>query len=94
MSKDNRTIQRMNNFDDITKGNIKNSIQTDHKFWPSIRILIVQVSGFGKTNALLNLINHQPDIDKIYSYAGDPYEAKYQLPNYQVRKLANVKVQV
>ena len=28
--------------------------------------------------ALLNLINNQPDIDKIYLYAKDPYEAKYQ----------------
>ena len=32
----------------------------------------------GKTNVLLNLINNQPDIDKIYLYAKDPYEAKYQ----------------
>ena len=31
----------------------------------------------GKTNALFNLINHEPDI--IYLYAKDPYEAKYQL---------------
>ena len=31
-----------------------------------------------KTNALLNLINNQPDIDKTYLYAEDPYEAKYQ----------------
>ena len=36
-------------------------------------------SGSGKTNALLNLINYQPDIDKIYLLAKDPYEAKYQL---------------
>ena len=35
-------------------------------------------SGSGKTNALLNLINNQPDTDKIYLYAKDPYEAKYQ----------------
>ena len=35
-------------------------------------------SGSGKTNALLNLINNQPDIDKIYLYAKDRYEAKYQ----------------
>ena len=32
----------------------------------------------GKTNALLNLINNQSNIDKIYLYAKDPYEAKYQ----------------
>ena len=42
------------------------------------KILIIGGSGSGKTNALLNLINHQPDIDKIYLYAKDPYEAKYQ----------------
>ena len=28
---------------------------------------------------MLNLINNEPDIDKIYLYAKDPYEAKYQL---------------
>ena len=32
----------------------------------------------GKTNALLNLINNQSDIDEIYLYAKDLYEAKYQ----------------
>ena len=42
------------------------------------RILIIGGSGSGKTNALLNLINNQPDIDKIYLYAKDPHEAKYQ----------------
>ena len=31
-----------------------------------------------KKNSLINLISHQPDIDKIYLYAKDPYEAKYQ----------------
>ena len=31
-----------------------------------------------KTNALLNLINNQQEIDKIYFYAKDIYEAKYQ----------------
>ena len=46
----------------------------DHRY----RILIIGGSGSGKTNALLNLINNKPDIDKIYLYAKDPYEAKYQ----------------
>ena len=32
----------------------------------------------GKKYALLNLIKNQPDFDKIYLYAKDPYEAKYQ----------------
>ena len=42
-------------------------------------MLITGSSGSGKTNALLNLINHGPDIDKIYLFAKDPHEAKYQL---------------
>ena len=41
-------------------------------------MLIVGGSGFWKSNVLLNLIENQPDIDKIYLYAKDPYEAKYQ----------------
>ena len=69
----------MINFDDYTNENI---IEHNSK-WPYIpdhlyRILIIGSSGSGKTNALLNLINNQPDIDKIYLYAKDPYEAKYQ----------------
>ena len=40
--------------------------------------IIAGGSGSRKTNALLNLINNQPDIHKIYLYAKDPYEAKYQ----------------
>ena len=40
--------------------------------------MIIGGSGSGKTNVLLNLIENQPDIDKIYLYAKDPYEAKYQ----------------
>ena len=41
-------------------------------------ILIIWGSGSGKTNLLFNLIEDQPAIDKIYLYAKDPYEAKYQ----------------
>ena len=36
-------------------------------------------SEFGETNSLLKLISQQPDIDKIYLYAEDPYEATYHL---------------
>ena len=46
----------------------------DHPY----RILIIGGSGSGKTNALLNLINNQADIDKIYLYTKDPFKAKYQ----------------
>ena len=43
------------------------------------RILILGGSESGKTNSLSNLISQQPDTDKIYLYAKDPHEAKYQL---------------
>ena len=56
------------------KNNLKWPYISDHPY----RILIIGGSGTGKTNALLNLINNQPDTDKIYLYAKDPYEAKYQ----------------
>ena len=71
----------MFNFHYITKGDIK-----EHNLnWPEIsdhpyRILVVGGSGSGKTNALLNLINHEPDIDKKILYAKDQNEAKYRLP--------------
>ena len=42
-------------------------------------IFIIGGSGSGKTNALLHLIKNEPDIDKIYLYATNPSEAKYQL---------------
>ena len=35
-------------------------------------------SGSGKTNSLFNPISQQPDIDKFYLYAKEPYKAKYQ----------------
>ena len=41
--------------------------------------MLIGGSGSGKSNAMLNLISYQPDIDKIYLYAKDPYEPKYQL---------------
>ena len=69
----------MINFDDYANEN-----RTKHnKNWPYIpdhpyRILIIGGSGSGKTNLLVNLIENQPDIHKIYLYAKDPYEAKYQ----------------
>ena len=51
--------------------------------WPYIpdhtyRILIIGGSGSGKTNTLLNVISQQDDIDKIYLYAKDLSEVKYE----------------
>ena len=43
------------------------------------RILIIGDSGSGKTNTLLNLINEQNYIDKIYLYARDLNEPKYKV---------------
>ena len=57
-----------------TKHNLNWSYIPDHPY----RILIIGGSGSAKTNALLNLIENQPDIGKICLYAKDPYEAKYQ----------------
>ena len=69
----------MINFDEYTNENEK-----EHNInWPYIpdhpcRILIIGGSGTGTSNALLDLINNQQDIDKIYLYAKDPYEDRYQ----------------
>ena len=72
-----KTIQKLINFDDVAKENINSN-------WPQIldhsyRILIIRDPGSGKANSLFNLINQQPDIDKIYLHFKDPYEAKYKL---------------
>ena len=78
----------MINFDEY-----KNENKKEHNLnWPYIpdhpyRILIIGGSGTGKTNALLNLIHNQQDIDKIYLYAKDLYEDKYQ---YLINKSESV----
>ena len=58
----------------------KNKKDNDKK-WP-YRMLITGPSGSGKTNASLNLIQKQDNeklINKIYLYAKDLSEARYQL---------------
>ena len=68
----------MINFNDYANEN-----KTEYNLkWPNIpdhpyRILIIGGSGTVKKNTLLNLINKHRDIDKIYLYAKDSYEAKY-----------------
>ena len=68
----------------INLGNIVNNNHKGHNVnWPYIpdhpcRILIIGDSGSGKTNTLLKLINEQRDIDKIYLYAKDLSESKYE----------------
>ena len=68
----------MINLDSIVNDNNKKHNEN----WPHVpdhpcRILIIVGSGSGKTNTLLNLINEQRDIDKIYLYAKDLSESKY-----------------
>ena len=80
----------MINFD-----NYVNENKTEHnKNWPytpdhPYRILIIGGSASAKTNVLLNLIENQSDIDKIYLYAKDLYEAKYQ---YLINKRVGVGI--
>ena len=47
---------------------------SDHPY----RTLVIGGSGSGKTNSLFTLINEEPDVNKIYLYAKDPYKANNQ----------------
>ena len=69
----------MLNLDSISNENNK----AHNQKWPYIpdcpyRVLIIGGSISGKTNALLNLIKEQNDIDKIYLFAHDLSESKYE----------------
>ena len=54
-------------------------------------MLIIGPSGSGKTNTLLHLINYLHPIDKIYLYAKDIHEPKYEYLINQKRKSRNKK---
>ena len=51
--------------------------------------MIIDGSGSGKTNTLINLINEQNDIDKIYLYAEDLIQPNYE---YLIKKREDVGV--
>ena len=77
----------MINSDNITSENDKEhsekwSCIPDHPY----RTLIIGGSGSGKTSALINLINEQYNIDKIYLHAKDLNEPKYK---YLIKKREN-----
>ena len=80
----------MINFDDYVNEN-KSKHNKNWLYIPDhpYRILIIGGSGSQKTNLLLNLIENQPDIDKIYLYAKDPNESKYQ---YLINKRGGVGI--
>ena len=79
----------------INLDNIANDSNKKHnEKWPYIpdhpyRILIIGGSGSGKANTLLNLINEQRDIDKIYLYAKDLSESKYE---HLIKNLENAGI--
>ena len=72
---------------------IKNESNKEHNGkWPYIpdhpyRSLII--GGSGKTNALLNLVKEQDDIDKIYLYAKDLSETEYE---FLIKNCKNVGI--
>ena len=73
---------KMLNLDDIVNDKKENkdttgSSASERNDWP-FRMLIIGPSGSGKTNTLLHLINNFHPIDKIYLYAKDTDEKKYQ----------------
>ena len=55
----------------------KNASSSEHNNWP-FRMLIIGPSGSGKTNALIHLIDKFHPIDKIYLFAKDTDDPKYQ----------------
>ena len=65
----------MLNVDDIVSNKKKSSSENDD--WP-FRMLVIGPSGSGKTNTLLHLTNNFDPIDKMYLYAKDTDEKKYQ----------------
>ena len=79
----------------INLGSITNENTKEHnKKWPYIsdhlyRTLIIGGSGSGKANTLVNLINVQDDIDKIYLYAKDLSEPKYE---FLIKKRENAGI--
>ena len=65
----------MLNLDNIVSNKKKSSSENDD--WP-FRMLIIGPSGSGRTNTFLHLIDKFHPIDKIYLYAKDTDEEKYQ----------------
>ena len=63
----------MLNLDNI----VSNKNENKNNEW-SFRMLIIGPSGSGKTNTLLHVINNLHPIDKIYLYAKDIHEPKYE----------------
>ena len=76
----------MLNLDSIVSN--KNTSSSEDNNWP-FRMLIIGPSGSGKTDILLHLINNLNPIDKIYLYAKDIQEPKYE---YFINKTEQVGI--
>ena len=70
---DNTVSDKKKSLSEDTTG----SSSSERNDWP-FRMLIRGPSGSGKTNTLLHLINNLHPIDKIYLYAKDIHEPKYE----------------
>ena len=73
------------------------SNKENNEKWPFIsdhpyRISIIGGSGSGKTNALLNLMKEQDDIDKIYLYAKNLCEPKNKFLNVQIQWMTFIRI--
>ena len=77
----------MLNLDDIVRNKKKSS--SEHNDWP-FRMFIIGPSGSCKTNTLLHLIDKFHPIDKIYLYAKDTDDEKYQYL-INIREQAGIK---
>ena len=80
----------MINLDSITNENNKKH----NEKWPYMpdhpyRIIRIGGSRSGKSNALFNSINEQNDIDKVYLYARDLSDPKYE---YLIKKREDVGI--
>ena len=79
----------MLNLDNIVSNKKKSS--SENYDWP-FRMLIIEPSGSGKINTLLHLIDKFHPIDKIYLYAKDTDEEKYQYLINKKRTSGNKKL--
>ena len=70
----------MLNLDNI----VSNKNENKDNDWPFRMLIIIGASGSGKTNVLLHLRNNLHCIDKIYLYAKDIHEPKYE---YLINKI-------
>ena len=69
----NKTIQKTINLDDVLKEETK-----EHSNWSQIPDPYIILRIRGSASGKKNLLSQQPNIGKVYLYAKDPYEVKYQ----------------